>query len=583
MPALLDDVHFAFQPLFNLQTGAVTAVEALARPSNGGVRELLREAADTGQLTPTDYGLAASAILRAAEHGVLVPLHVNLLAQSVCRAHVALEPIASAMRATGRRPGELTIELSPPFGSVRRAAFEHGLTMLHEIGFRLAVDGVGEGDPPLTLMADPAVEMLKVDRAITAQIATDPRRKATLRALLFLCEENDIQLVAEGVESPDQLAALHKLGVRAAQGNLLHPPSRRPAAHLAIPPMAADPGAATGPVAQPGPTAGPKVTELMHPPTALPADATAEQVRTALASQDSVNCVVLLDENERPLWTIDRNRFLLAVTGPYGHALHANRDAARLADKPRVVPIGSSALSLLEMLTNTERERTNDDLVVIDAAHRCVGVVRVADLIRAVADSKIEQAAALNPLTRLPGSDSIAREVDRRIAARDMFAVSWLDVDTFKSINDGFGFAAGDELIRRIGQTLAVAKEKLPNVHVGHIGGDDFLFVTGLDELMTVGGHLVDQAWSVEDRPITLSLATMVCMDHTARDFATVSRLLAPLKQQAKSISGASWVVGRPGHDRVDVLRRGKSRLVVPQARNRIEVHSPVVSGAGHD
>ena len=570
MPALLEDVHFAFQPLFNLQTGGVMAVEALARPSHGGIRELLREAADTGQLTPTDYGLAALAIRKAAEHDVLVPLHINLLAQSVCRAHVALEPIVSALRATGRRPGDLIVELSPPFGTIRRAAFEHGLTLLHEIGFRLAVDGVGDGDPPMTLLASPAIEILKIDRVLTAEIATDPRRRATLRALILLCEENGTQLVVEGVETQEQLAALHKLGVRAAQGNLLHPPSRRPAAHLSLTPMAAEPGTTTEPVALHGPTAGPRVTDLMHPATTLAADATADQVRTILASQETVNSVVLLDESERPLWTIDRNRFLLAVTGPYGHALHANRTAARLADKPRVVPIGSSAMALLEMLTNTERQRTNDDLVVIDAAHRCVGVVRVADLVRAVADSKIEQAAALNPLTRLPGSDAIAREVDKRIQVGDMFAVSWLDVDSFKSINDGFGFAAGDDLIRRIGQALADAQARLPGVRVGHIGGDDFLFVTGLDQLMTVGGGLVDHPWSAEESPVTLSLATIVCMDQSVTGFAEVSRMLAPLKQRAKAINGASWVVGRPGSDRVDVLRRGKPAVEVPSAREHV-------------
>jgi EAL domain-containing protein (putative c-di-GMP-specific phosphodiesterase class I)/GGDEF domain-containing protein len=566
VPALLEDMHFAFQPLFNLQTGGVMAVEALARPSHGGIRELLREAADTGQLTPTDYGLAALAIRKAAEHNVLVPLHVNLLAQSVCRAHVALEPVISALRASERRPGDLVVELSPPFGTVRRAAFEHGLNLLHDLGFRLAVDGVGDGDPSMTLLVSPMIEIIKVDRVLTAEIASDPRRRAALRSLLFLCEESDTQLVAEGVESTEQLTVLHKLGVRAAQGNLLHPPSRRPAAHLAITPRATEPGAVTEPVAPRGPAAGPRVTDLMHPATTLPADATAEQVRTMLASQKTVNSVALLDESERPLWTIDRNRFLLAVTGPYGHALHANRTAARLADKPRVVPIGSSAMALLEILASTDRQRTNDDLVVIDAAHRCVGVVRVADLVRAVADSKIEQAAALNPLTRLPGSDSIAREVDKRIRTGDMFAVSWLDVDSFKSVNDGFGFAAGDDLIRRIGQALADAQARLPGVTIGHIGGDDFLFVTGLDQLMTMGGGLVDHPWSVEDKAVTLSLASIVCTDHSVAGFADVSRLLAPFKQRAKAITGASWVVGRPGHDRVDVLRRGKSPVEPPKA-----------------
>lgn len=570
MPALLDDVHFAFQPLFNLHTGGVVAVEALARPSNGGIRELLREAADTGQLTPTDYGLAALAIRRAADHELMVPLHINLIAASVCRAHVALEPVMRALQEAGRRPADITVELSPPFSSARRAALENGLDLLRQLGFRLAVDGIGEGDPPLTLLISRRVEMLKVDRVMSAEAATDQRQRAALRSFVQLCEENDTQLVAEGVETREQLAVLHRLGVGIAQGNLLSPPSRRPKAHLSITPLAPEP-AATEPIALHGSSeSGPRITDLMHPATTLPAEATSEEVRTLLARQEAVNSVVLLDENERPLWAIDRNRFLLSVTGPFGHALHANRGAARLADKPRVVPVGASVSALLDLLTSGERQRTNDDFIVIDAAHRCVGVVRVADLVRAVAETKIEQAAALNPLTRLPGSDFIAREVDRRLSTGDMFAVSWLDIDAFKSINDSFGFAAGDVLIRRIGKALADAQHRLPGVQVGHIGGDDFLFVTGLDELMPVGGTLVDHPWQVEDQLVTVSLATVVCMDHAVRWFGDVSRLLAPLKRRAKAVPGASWLVSRAGHDRVDVLRQGRRQVpMVPKARER--------------
>jgi EAL domain-containing protein (putative c-di-GMP-specific phosphodiesterase class I)/GGDEF domain-containing protein len=559
VPALLDDVHFAFQPLFNLHTGGVVAVEALARPTVGGVTDLLREAADTGQLTPTDFGLAALAIRRAADYSVLVPLHVNLLAVSIGRAQVALGPVLEALRATGRRPSELVIELTPPFSSIRRSAFDRGVGLLREVGIRVAVDGVGDGDPPLNLLGTPAIDMIKVDRSVIAGVTVDQGSRATLRALAYLCEENDTQLVAEGVETEEQLAELHKLGIKLAQGNLLQPASRRPAMHVSIR-TANEETASTAPVTLPGTSSGPRVTDLMHPATALPVNATADEVRTVFATQETVNSVVLLDDSERPIWTVDRNRFLLSVTGPYGHALHANRSAARLADKPRVVPVGASILDLLDLLGSTERERTNDDVVVIDAAHRCLGVVGTMDLIRAVADTKVEQAAALNPLTRLPGSDSIGRDVSRRIQDGEMFAVSWVDIDSFKAINDGFGFAAGDEVIRRIGHHLAQARAKLPGVHVGHIGGDDFLFVTGLDELMTVGGYLIDQPWAMDNRPITLSLATLVCTDpRAANSFAEVSRLLAPLKQQAKAIQGVSWVVGRPGHHRVDVLRRGNA------------------------
>ncbi|HEX3778899.1 MAG TPA: GGDEF domain-containing protein [Pseudonocardiaceae bacterium] len=556
MPALLDDVHFAFAPMFNLRTGGVVAVEALARPPQGGARELLRTAADTGQLTPTDYGLVTLALARAAEHQLMLPLHVNLLAISAARAHVALEPVIEMLRATGRRATDVVIELNPPFASVRRKSLLRGIELLRKAGFRLALDGVGDGDLPLTLLTTPEIEIVKLDRAIIADVQTNPRSRTTIEAVGALCARNNTQLIADGVRSMEQLAALHVLGVGTAQGEALHPAKRRPPVRATITPPPSE-NLPTEPITPAERRGGPRVTELMHPATTLSLSATAEEVRAAFAAAPLVNSIVLLDEAERPQWTIDRNRFLLAVTGPYGHALHANRSAKRLGETPRVIPIGASVFDVLDVLGGSDLVRTNDDVVVVDAAHRCLGVVRVTDLVRAVADSKIEQAAALNPLTRLPGSESIAREVGKRITSGEVFAVGWLDIDSFKSVNDEFGFAVGDDLIRQIGAGLAAIGKETPSVRVGHVGGDDFLFVASLDDVMPLGSRLMDGKWTAEGEAVTVSLAMLVCVSGSVSGYHEVSQLLAPLKHRAKSINGSSWVVGRPGTAHVDVLRQG--------------------------
>jgi diguanylate cyclase (GGDEF)-like protein len=556
---LLNDVHVVYQPVFNLHTGGVMAVEAKAKPSSGSVRALLRHAADTGQLTPTDFGLAALAIRRAAEHDSRIPLHVNLLAVSVGRAHVALGPLMEALQETGRRPADVVLELNPPFSSVRWGAFRQGVTTLRDAGFRLAVDKVGDGDAPLTLLGWPEIGLVKLDRSLVGGAPHESRLRAAVESMVSLCENSDIQLVAEGVTTPDELDAVHNLGVRFAQGDLLHPAAHRPASHVTITPMTGN-ALAVAPVEQPDRLVTPKVTELMHPATTLPVSATADDVRTALANDQEASCVILLDDSGRPQSTIDRNRFLLAIAGPYGHALHAKRGAARLADEPRVVPVGASVFTLLDLLSGAERVRSNDDVVVVDAAYRCLGVVRATDLVRAIADSKVEEAAALNPLTRLPGSESIDRSVSRRIHEGDVFAVGWLDIDAFKSVNDRFGFAAGDDLIRDVGRCLAESADGQQDIRVGHIGGDDFLFVTGLDHLMPLASRLIDTRWAVDGAPVSLSLATLVCAAGSVPSYRDVSRLLAPLKTQAKSINGSSWVVGRPGSDRTDVLRSGQSR-----------------------
>ncbi|MFD1148917.1 EAL domain-containing protein [Saccharothrix hoggarensis] len=559
MPALLDDVRFAFQPLFNLHTGGVVAVEALARPHDGTVQDLLRMAFRAGYLTNTDVALACRAVRHAAEHGLGVPLHVNLLALTVADKPELMAPLYGALREVGRTPADLVVEVGTPYSRAPRRLLVKGIERLREDGFRIGLDGVGEGDSPLSLLTEVQPDVIKLDREVVVALPTDPARYALVQALQHLCEHTGSLVVAEGVETEAQLAALRRLGVRLAQGNLLAAAQRRPKVDATISAVLSevnDPEATTmtAPLRR---KAGPKVTDFLHPATTLPDSATSEEVRDVLANQPTVTGVVLVDDDGRPLWTVDRNRFLLAVTGPFGHALHAKREAARLADKPKVIGADSSALELLDVVAHANRERTNDDLVVVDDDDRCLGVVRVADVVRGIAEMKVEQAAALSPLTRLPGSDSIAREVDRRILGGELFAVGWLDVDAFKRVNDSAGFAAGDDLIREIGRALTEGATSYPGVQVGHVGGDDFLVVAGLNEIVPYSAGVLDVPFEAEGRGVTLSLATLICAAGTVGSYREVSRLLAPLKEHAKSLRGTSWVLGRPGSDHVDVLRGG--------------------------
>ncbi|WP_406689674.1 GGDEF domain-containing protein [Saccharopolyspora sp. ID03-671] len=552
--ALVDEVRFAFQPLINIKTGAIVAIEALARPAGAHVQDLFREAARLRRLTELDVDLAVKAVQAAADHESLLPLHLNLFGGTVVHDRERLELLREKLREVGRREHEVTLEIGPPFGRIDTDQLLESIGKLRSDGFQIALDGVGEGDVPLTLIGDIGPATIKLDRAVVHGLPDDPARAAVVESVRHLCESTDSLLVAEGVESDRQLNSLRRNGVRLVQGNLLAPAGRRPPTASTVPGVAAE---VTDPHAPSINTiaSGPRVTEFLSPATMLSIDATADKVREVLADHTEISGVVLVDEHNRPQHTIDRNRFLLAVTGPYGHALHAKRPASRLADDPRVVTTATTAMEALSMVTGSDQYRMYDDAIVVDEAGRCLGAVRAGDLIRGMAEMKVEEAAALNPLTRLPGSDAIARDVARRIAAEEIFAVSWLDIDGFKSVNDNAGFSAGDDLIRSIGRGLTDAAASLSSVQVGHVGGDDFLLVSDLDDLVPLADAVLGTTRTVGDTEVTLSLATLVCTTQTVADYDEASSKLAPLKGSAKQLTGSSWVMSRPGSDRVEVLR----------------------------
>jgi diguanylate cyclase (GGDEF)-like protein len=339
------------------------------------------------------------------------------------------------------------------------------------------------------------------------------------------------------VETELQCAAAVSAGAQLAQGELFAPPARIPAADVYVPAPA--PGAVIAP------RSGPSVREFVRPAAVLPVTAAAGQVRALLTGSPDVSGVLLVDQAGRPVRSVHRSRFLLSMSGRYGHALYADRPAFKLGDAPRTVGVDATAWEVLDVVAIGGRDRTSDDVAVVDEHGRCVGVVRLADLVRALAESRVEEAAGLNPLTRLPGSDAITSEVDRRITDGRTFTLSWLDIDHFKQVNDGAGFAAGDELIRSVGRALEQAVAG--HARVGHIGGDDFLVLADEEALDALVAAVLDAPWSAGGRPVTLSLATVVCGPGSVSDHRQAAAQLAPLKQAAKALKGASWVLGRAG------------------------------------
>ncbi|MFF3655843.1 GGDEF domain-containing protein [Streptomyces olivochromogenes] len=531
MPSWTDTVRFAFQPVVNLTTGGVAALEILARPESG---DILAQARRDPEL---DGRLAALAMRAAARRETMLPLHVNVFAGTLADLG-RLAALRDAVRAAGRLPWEVTIDIGPPYTHVPHQALLEAVSTVRSEGFRICADGVGDGDIPLRLLTDLAPELVKLDVSLLT-------RPAAVRAMRTLCEQLGALLSMEGVETELQCAAAVSAGAQLAQGELFAPPARLPVADVYVPSLS--PGVAAAP------RSGPSVRQFVRPAALLPATASAGQVRALLTGSPDVSGVLLVDPSGIPVRSVHRSRFLLSMSGPYGHALYAERPAAKLGDPPRTVGVDATAWEVLDVVADGERDRTSDDVAVVDHYGRCVGVVRLADLVRALSESRVEEAAGLNPLTRLPGSDAITGEVDRRIADGSTFALSWLDVDHFKQVNDGAGFAAGDELIRAVGRTLQHAASG--TTRVGHIGGDDFLVLADPETLGPLAGTVLDAPWSAGGRPVTLSLATVLCTPGSVTDHRQAAACLAPLKQAAKALSGASWVLGRAGLPGHEVLR----------------------------
>jgi GGDEF domain-containing protein len=105
-----------------------------------------------------------------------------------------------------------------------------------------------------------------------------------------------------------------------------------------------------------------------------------------------------------------------------------------------------------------------------------------------------ERVVEINPLTRLPGNISINRQIQERLDRGEAFAFAYADLDYFKPFNDRYGFSRGDEVIRITGRLiLNIVKSKQPqSSFIGHVGGDDFVFIVSPEFAEEVSQDVID-------------------------------------------------------------------------------------------
>jgi len=108
----------------------------------------------------------------------------------------------------------------------------------------------------------------------------------------------------------------------------------------------------------------------------------------------------------------------------------------------------------------------------------------------------------VSPLTGLPGNSRILREIAERVRSGSDYAVCHVDIDRFKSVNDAYGFARGDEFISAMARSVqrAVMEVGLPPAFLGHIGGDDFVIVCTPDQIRPLTERAVIDFESAADK-----------------------------------------------------------------------------------
>ncbi|MDO3700992.1 EAL domain-containing protein [Micromonospora sp. C28SCA-DRY-2] len=218
-------LHLEFQPIVDLATGAVRSAEALVRwrhPRLGllSPARFLPLAEETGLIVPIDRWVIHEACRAAATwrgRRTEATVAVNIAAAHLRRPDL-IATVTAATASAGLAPRALTLELTESALIDGSEAVLDRLRQLRELGIRISIDDFGTGYSALSyLHRIPATE-LKIDRSFVARLDTDARAYATVEMVTRLAGAFELSVVAEGVETERQHAAVAAIGCVHGQG-----------------------------------------------------------------------------------------------------------------------------------------------------------------------------------------------------------------------------------------------------------------------------------------------------------------------------------------------------------------------------
>jgi diguanylate cyclase (GGDEF)-like protein/PAS domain S-box-containing protein len=219
-----------YQPVVELATSRVASVEALVRWTRDGERiepaRFLGIAEDSGLIVPLGTWVLAQAcrqVVSWRESGWLVGLSVNFSLRQVSAPDFA-EMVLTALDDSGLPRSALTLEVTERVLIEIDAPIMDGLARLRHLGVRLAIDDFGTGYASLAYLRELPVDIIKIDPSFVAGLGADGTLAMLTRTVVQVGHDLGIEIVAEGIERPEQLELLRAMGCGLGQGFLVARP-----------------------------------------------------------------------------------------------------------------------------------------------------------------------------------------------------------------------------------------------------------------------------------------------------------------------------------------------------------------------
>lgn len=340
--------------------------------------------------------------------------------------------------------------------------------------FKIAIDDAGAGYSGLNLISDVNPNYIKLDMKLIRNIDADSLKYALVKGMVEFSKASSILIIAEGIETYEELNTLVNLGVQYGQGYFIQKPDSE------IKEISIEVLQALRTInLKKNHTSQSTISSLfignlcISIGTLSPKEMIPNVYEIFKSNSDCFGlCVV---ENDIALGIVTQEKLTFQLSGHYGFALNQNKSISKIMDRDYLSVDYKTPVSIVSSLAMSRPNNKLYDFIVITQEDKYIGVVTIKDLLKKTTELEISAAKHQNPLTGLPGNLIIEQKLNQFVLGDSHFSVAYLDIDNFKAYNDVYGFENGDLVIKLLADIL---RSKVPESQfVGHIGGDDFVVI----------------------------------------------------------------------------------------------------------
>ncbi|MDD2790858.1 MAG: GGDEF domain-containing protein [Sulfurimonas sp.] len=479
----LEILDFAFQPILNIHTGKIFAVEAL-----------LRNYQEVG------YKSIFSLFDEVYKHRILYTFDIQLRHKALAKFtqiqnHQELKLFYNLDNRLFKMPNfsEGNTEIILQQYNVKKKSICFEISERHEISgddyfeqtighyknsdYCIAIDDFGVGYSGYKLLYDSTPDIIKIDRFFLGNIEQDLKKQLMVRNITHLAIQLGIKVIAEGVETEAELLTCQRIGCHFVQGYFVQRPTLKTDEILDeyehIKKIVKDNKRLDNRAY--------KIKTYIEKIKPLDAASHTSSLIEFFNTNKNTSILPIVHEDMEPLGIIQESTIKEYLYSPFGRSLLLNDSYAKSKLKKLITPCGiadinSDMTNIIELFSNNPESLG----IIITKNTRYYGFLSARAIITIMNEQNLLYAKEQNPLTKLPGNSMIENYMAQTMRAEASHLLCYFDLDNFKAFNDVYGFRNGDRVILLFADILK--KQLSKEYFIGHIGGDDFFSAISFDK-----------------------------------------------------------------------------------------------------